>query len=103
MVTTYCNFVIDLLEHVPVGNSHAYPVLMFGSWLNRLVVLLPSPLQINLFSTHTSHTSALWLHLQPHSLHSDTVQALGLVTDATNLVSNASAGLPFDRVVSKYR
>ncbi len=84
MLANYCKFLMDILESFVGSCSHAHPVLVLGGLLNRLLASLPAQAQISILSAGgVSHRSVLWCHVQPHSLHTDTVTAL------QHLVSNA--------------
>lgn len=90
MAMSLCLFVIELLESLPLHiPSLSFPLLCVGSLLNRLLALLPAPLQISVLSAHAPPHSWLWSHLKLHPLHSDTLLALKsqLSTGAIGLLS----------------
>ena len=78
VVWSQCSFALELLESLPQHTpSPSFPLLSVGSLLNRLLALLPAPLQDRLLSAHASSPGSwLWTHLKLHLLHSDTVLAL---------------------------
>lgn len=92
---------MDILEPLPPSPSHAYPVLLVGSLLNRCLALLPSAAQLGLLSSCDCF-HLIWFHLQSQCLHRDTVQILAL-----KLTSNATTALvdshSVEDVVSKCR
>ena len=77
VVLSQCSFAMELLGSLPLHMpSLSFSLLCMGSLLNRLLALLPAPLQERLLSAHSSPGSWLWAHLRLHPLHSDTVLAL---------------------------
>lgn len=86
MASSQCQFVLELLNSLPLHTpSVSAPLLFLGSLLNRLLALLPSPLQISLLSGHAPSGSWLWAHVKLHCLQPDTVSTLQpqLITEAT--------------------
>lgn len=75
VVSTYCEFILDFVESVALDtSSHTYCVVLLGSVLNRLLLFLPSMAQILLLSSLNLHKNPFWCHIQPDTLHPDTLK-----------------------------
>lgn len=104
VVSTYCEFILDFVESVACdASSHTYCVVLLGSVLNRLLLFLPSMAQILLLSRLNLHKSLFWCHIQPDTLHPETLRTKELQqVFSSGLLTLMEAKFAFHKVVRTF-